>query len=82
MGRRLVEIAEEWIFEHSPENAVSWIATILVVWAAGVLFIEDMAWVQQIPPHPAFAALFGYVMEYTAPNVCKWLLSKTPWASS
>lgn len=86
-GRDFLDLADEWVFEKSPENAVSWIATVLVVWCAGVLFIEDLAlawvsWVKEIPSHPAFSALLGCVMEYTAPSVFKWALAKTPWASS
>jgi hypothetical protein len=86
-GRDFLEIADEWVFEQSPENAVSWIATVLVVWCAGVLFIEDLAlawvaWIRQIPAHPAFAALFGYLMEYGAPNAFKWILSMTPWGAA
>jgi hypothetical protein len=87
LGKSLPITIDEWIFEKSPENAVSWIATILIVWTAGVTFIGDIAFVwsefmSKIPHHPAFAALFGYIMEYAAPNAFKWILSKTPWASS
>ena len=86
LGKPFRAILDEWIFEASPENAVSWVATVLIVWCAGVLFIDDVtlaggAWVKKVPSPPAFAALLGYGMEYTAPNVAKWILSKTPWAS-
>jgi len=87
LGKGLLAIADEWIFEKSPENAASWVATVLVVWAAGVTLIGDVAFLwseilDKYPSHPAFAALAGYVMEYVAPNVFKWILSKTPWATS
>lgn len=86
-GKCFAAALDEWIFEKSPENAVSWVATILVVWCAGVTFVGDVAfawtsWLKQVPPHPAFAALLGYAMEYTAPNAAKWVLGKTPWAST
>jgi|WetSurMetagenome_2_1015567.scaffolds.fasta_scaffold467385_2 hypothetical protein len=86
LGKDFLQCADEWIFEKSTENAISWIATILVVWAAGVTYIGDVTfmisdWLGKIPDHPAFAALFGCVMEYVAPNGFKWLLSKTPWGS-
>lgn len=86
MGKDLLTCADEWIFEKSPENAVSWVATVLVVWCAGVTFISDIAFfwsdfIKQIPEHPAFVCLLGYLMEYAAPNVFKWILGKTPWAS-
>lgn len=87
LGKGLARTIDEWIFEKSPENAVSWVATILIVWAAGVTFISDLAFLwsdffNKIPHHPAFAALFGYAMEYIAPNAFKWILSKTPWGTT
>jgi hypothetical protein len=87
LGKHIAVTLDEWVFEKSPENAVSWIATILIVWTAGVTFIGDIAFLwseflNKIPHHPAFAALFGYIMEYAAPNAFKWILSKTPWATT
>lgn len=87
LDKTLKMVSREWFFERSLENAVSWIATILLVWCAGVSYIDSITFLwadflKSIPAHPAFAALFGFIMEYTAPNVFKWVLSKTPWGAA
>jgi hypothetical protein len=74
----------EWFFDPTAENAVSWIATVGVVWAFGFLFIEASGSFtgifgtvfQYLPVACPIAFFLGYGMEMKAPDIAKWMLDK------
>lgn len=82
-GKGLVPSLAEWFFEPSAENAVSWISTVGAVWLLGSIYIDHVILVTgltDLPVLDSLAFLLGSLMEFTAPSVAKWLLSKVPGA--
>lgn len=84
IGRKKRELLAEWFFEASSENAVSWVATVGVVWCCGFLLIEKTdllhsvfgEWIKYFPLSCPIAALFGSLSELGAPDLAKKILGK------
>ena len=72
----------EWFEIHTIDSQVSWIATLVIVWAGGALLLSGAGekvfggWFERIPVAPWSAALAGALMEYAAPAALKYIISK------
>lgn len=83
-GESLGKAVKTWFAEKTAENLVSWLATGLIVWVAGYLFIERAielkGWAGEIisylPVSAPTVALAGCLAEIIAPNVMKCILKK------
>ena len=81
MGKSIRESSGQWFFESSTENAVSWTATIGGVWLLGSIYIDRaiiITGLSSLPVIDSLAFLLGSLMEFTAPAVVKWVISKLP----
>lgn len=80
-GKPVGQATAEWFFEPSAENAVSWTATIGGVWLLGSIYIDhaiEITGLTDLPVLDSLAFLLGSLMEFTAPAVCKWIVSRLP----
>ena len=81
MGHSIKQSSAEWFFESSTENAVSWTATIGGVWVLGSIYIDRaiaITGLSSLPVLDSLAFLLGSLMEFTAPAIVKWVISKLP----
>jgi hypothetical protein len=77
--RPLREVLQEWFFEKSSENAVSWATTFGAVWVIGSVYINQIGlfeWKVPLPLDNGIAFFLGSLMEGLAPNLTKWLTRK------
>lgn len=79
-GKTTKQGTSEWFFEKSAENAVSWASTVGIIWVFGDCYINRVQflgdWVQAVPVVKSISFLFGTLVEYTVPNISKWVLNK------
>ncbi len=83
-GKKIRQASLEWFFEVSQENLVSWATTVGIVWCLGAIYIDRIvnpAALTDIPVEECFAFLLGTLLEFIAPNIVKWIVSKIPGAS-
>jgi len=81
-GKTAGQSLREWFFERSLENAASWLATGLVVWVLGYIYIEQAIeltgvlgkTIAAVPVSIPTAALAGCLNEIIAPAVFKKVL--------
>jgi len=81
LGKTIGQSTEEWFFEASLANGVSWVTTLASCFVVGGIYIDrivDVPWFSDLPVHWSIAALLSSLTEFTAPNMAKWLISKIP----
>lgn len=75
--RQRWQVVTEWFFEPTADNAVSWVATVGVVWTLGYLYVSQViSLIDGVPVHPSIAFLLGAVAEFVAPPVAKTITAK------
>ena len=86
-GKKWHQSLAEWFFEKSGNNAVSWVATIGIVWLIGSAYIDRIGldWIlgehlqeklQELPVINSMAFVLGCFAEYLAPSALKKLMNR------
>lgn len=76
VGRSL----QQWFFEATFDNGVSWFTSLFIVLPLGAVFIDKVSigipWLENLTVHWTFSLTFGILSEYLVPNFMKFIVGK------
>ncbi len=87
MGNGVRQSTREWLDVSLLQDRISWATTVGIVWTVGSVAIDKavtgvgVPWIDRLLALPMFdpaAFLLGTLMEFLAPALAKWALSKIP----